>query len=63
MSPTYWHVAKLFLESEFQNRGNEKMQILSQILRYSWQKPILNVKLFKYYTEKDRNKFGQNCHH
>ena len=36
---------------------NEKMQILSQILRFSWQEPILKIKLFKYYTEKDRNKF------
>ena len=26
MSPTYWHVAKLFLESEFQHRGNKEMK-------------------------------------
>ena len=66
MSPTYCHVTKLFLESEFQHKGNKqmkKMQILSQILRFSWQEPILKLKSFKYYTEKDRNKFGQNCHH
>ena len=26
------------------------------------QQQIQNIKLFKYYTEKDKTKFGQNCH-
>ena len=39
--PTYEHVAKLFLESEFQRKLNKrKMQILSKILRFSRQPQI-----------------------
>ena len=26
------------------------------------QQQIQNIKLFKYYIEKDKTKFGQNCH-
>ena len=65
MSPTNEYVTKLFLDSEYQHKGNKqttKMQILSKILRFSWQEQIQKIK-FKYYTEKDKNKFGQNCHH
>ena len=56
MSPTYGHVTKLFLESEFQLKGNKqtkKKWILSKILQFSWQEQIQKIKLFKYYTEKD----------
>ena len=66
MSPTYGYVTKLFLESEFQHKGNkqnEKTQILSKILRLSWQEQIQKIKIFQYYTEKDKKKFGQKCHH
>ena len=59
MSPTYGHVSKLVIESEFQHKGNKqtkKTRILSKILRFSWQKQIQIIKLFKYYTEKDNNK-------
>ena len=56
MSPTYGHVKKkLFLESEFQNKGDKahkKMRILGKILRFSWQEQIQKIKLFEYYTEK-----------
>ena len=34
---------------------NEKPQILSKILRFSWQEQIQKMKLFNYYTEKDKN--------
>ena len=33
----------------------EKTRILSKILRYSWQEHIQKIKLFNYYTEKDKN--------
>ena len=65
MSPTYGYVTKLFLESEFQHKGNKLMkkpQMLSKILRFSWQEQIQKIKIFKYYTEKDKKIFGQNCH-
>ena len=55
MSPTYGYVTKLFLESEFQHKGNKRTaQILSKILRFSWQGRIQKIKIFKYYTEKDK---------
>ena len=62
MSPTYGYVTKLFLESEFQHKGNKqtkkknkkKPQILSKILRFSWQEQIQKIKIFKY-TEKNNN--------
>ena len=57
MSPTYGYVTKLFLESEFQHKGNKqtkKTQILSKSLRVSWQEQIQEIKIFKYYTEKDK---------
>ena len=59
MSLTYGHVTKLFIESEFQHKGNEqtlKKQILSKILQFSLQKQIQKMKLFKSYTEKDKKK-------
>ena len=42
---------------------NEKTQILIEILHFSWQEQIQKIKLFKYYTEKGKNKCAQNCHH
>ena len=36
--------------------SNDKTWILSKILRFSWQQRTQNIKLFKYYTEKDKNK-------
>ena len=57
MSPTYWYVTKLFLESEFhykENKQKKKTQILSKILRFSWREQIQKMKIFKYYTEKDK---------
>ena len=59
MTPTYGHVRKLFLESEFQHKGNKqtkKTRIFSKILRFSWQEQIQIIKLFKYYTEKYNDK-------
>ena len=59
MSPTYGHVTKLCLESEFQHKGNKqtkKTQILSKILRFSWQEQIQKMKLFKNNTEKGQKK-------
>ena len=59
-SPTYGHVTKLFLESEFQQKENKQIKT-GEILRFSRQQQILRIKIFKYYTEKDKRKFGQNC--
>ena len=51
-SSTNGHVTKLFLGSEFQYKV--KSLILSKILRFFFrQQQIQNIKLFKYYTEKD----------
>ena len=52
MPPTYGYVTKLFLESEFQHKGNKqtKTRILSKILRVSWQEQIQKIKSYKYYT-------------
>ena len=33
---------------------NEKTRILNKILRFSWQEQIQKIKLFNYYTEKDK---------
>ena len=62
MSPSYGYLTKLFLESEFQHKGNKQMkkQVLSKILQFSWQEQILKITLFKYYTEKDKKLFWQN---
>ena len=60
MSPSYGYVTKLSLESEFQYKGNKQMKktrILSKILQFSWQEQIQKIKLFKYYTEKDKKLF------
>ena len=44
MSPSYGYVTKLFLESEFQHKGNKQMKkktrILSKILQFSRQEQI-----------------------
>ena len=58
MSPTYGHMTKLFLESEFQHKGNiqmKKTRILCKILLFSWQEQVQKTKLFKYYTDKNQN--------
>ena len=56
MSPTYGHVTKLFLESEFQHKGNkQKKKKHSKILQFSGLEQIQKIKVFKYYTEKDKN--------
>ena len=62
MTPTYGYVTKLFLESEFQGKGNKqtkKPRILSKILWVSWQEQIQKIKLFNYYTEKDKKCFDK----
>ena len=54
-SPTYEHVSKLFLELEFQHEGNkQKKKKKREFLRFSRQQQIQKIKLFKYYTEKDK---------
>ena len=52
-------MTKLFLELEFQhkvNKQNEKGRFLSRLSRFSRQDWIQKIKLFKCYTEKDKNK-------
>ena len=62
MSPTYGHVTKIFLESVFQQKGNKqtKNAISLQNLAVVMARTDSGN---KYYTEKDKNKFVQNCHH
>ena len=60
-SPTYEHVTKLFLELEFQHKGNTQTKtelIVSKLLRVSRQEWIQKIKLFKCYTGNGKNK---NC--
>ena len=64
MSPTYGHVTKLFLESEFQHEGNKqtkKREFSAKSCSFLGRKKIqiikLEIKLFIFYTEKDKNKF------
>ena len=56
MSPTYWYVTKLFLQSKFPHKGinQRKNENFSKILRFSRQQHVQKVKLFKYYTEKEK---------
>ena len=57
MSPIYGYVTKLFLESGFHHKGNKqtkKWETQQNILRFSWQEQIQKIKLFNYYTEKDK---------
>ena len=66
MSPTYGYITKLFLESEFQHKGNKqtnKREFSAKSSGVSWQEQIQKIKSFKNYTEKDKIIFGQNCHH
>ena len=64
-SPTYGHVTKLFLELEFQHKGNKQTKtrlIVSKLLRFSRQEWIQKIKLFKCYTEMAKIKIAQICH-
>ena len=64
-SSTHGQVIKLFLELEFQHKGSrqtKKTRILSKILQFSRQQHIQRIKLSKYFIEKDKTKFRQNCH-
>ena len=52
-------MTKLFLELEFQHKGNKEVKkglIASKLLLFSWQEWIQKIKLFKCDTEKDKNK-------
>ena len=65
MSPTYGSVTKLFIESEFQHKQINKRKKCE----FSAKSCSLlggtdsEIKLFKHYTEKNKKKFLQNCHH
>ena len=62
MSPSYGYVTKLFLESEFQHKGNKQMkkrEFSAKSWQFSWQEQIQKIKLFKYYTEKDKSYFDK----
>ena len=41
---------------------NEKTGIFSKILRFSWQEQIQKIKIFKYYTKKDKKILGEKGH-
>ena len=53
MSPTYGYVTKLFLESEFQHKGNKQTKNANsqQNLAFSGQGQIQKTKVFKYNTK------------
>ena len=52
-------MTKIFLELEFKHKENKQTKtelIASKLLRFSRQKWNQKIKLFKCYTEKDKNK-------
>ena len=57
MSPTYGYVTKLFLELEFQHKGNKRMKNLNsqQNLAVFLAGTDSENKLFKYYTKRTKN--------
>ena len=65
MSPTYGYVTKLFLESEFQHKGinKQKNSDSQQNLAVFLTGTDSDTKLFRYYTKRTKEIFGQNCHH
>ena len=52
MSPAYGYVANLFLDSEFQHKGNK--QTKQRELSAKFCGFLSSNKFFKYYTEKDK---------
>ena len=58
-SSTYGHVKKLFLESEFQHKGNNQMKKnvnSKQILQFSQLQQIQNIKFLQILHRKGQNK-------
>ena len=62
--PTYGHVTKLFLELEFQHKGNKqtkkKLNSKQNLANFSAATDSECKNFLKYYTEKDKTKFGVN---
>ena len=59
MLPTYGHVTKLFLESEFQHKGNKqtkKRKFSAKSCSVLGRNRFRKQNYFKYYTEKDKEK-------
>ena len=65
MSPIYGYVTKLFLESEFQHKGNKQ----TKKTKFSAKSCVFVAgtdsenKINKILHKKDKKIFGQNCHH
>ena len=59
MSSTYEYVTKLFLESEFQHKGNKQMKKLELSAKSCsfLGRTESEIKIFKYYTEEDKKKY------
>ena len=58
-SPTYGHVTKLFLELEFQHKGNKQTKkglLATNSCSFLGRNGFRKYKLFKCNTEKDKNK-------
>ena len=59
MSLTYGYVTKLFLESEFQHKANKQTKNANSqqnlAVFFFWQEQTQKIKIFKYYTENDKN--------
>ena len=65
MTSDVTHPTKLFLESEFQHKGNKqtkKCEFSADPCGFLDRKGS-ETKIIKYYTEEDKNKIGKNCHH
>ena len=65
MSPTYGHVTELFLESEFQRKGNEQTENANSqhnIAVFSAAIGSENEIIQILHKKEDKSKIGQNCH-
>ena len=59
MSSTYEYVTKLFLESEFQHKGNKqtkKLEFSAKLCGFLGRTES-EIKIFKYYTKEDKKKY------
>ena len=60
MSPTYGYVTELFLESEFQHKGNKQTKKKKKNANSQQNHAVVlagtdsEKKIFKYYTERDK---------
>ena len=66
MLPTYGHVTKLFLESEFQHKGNKqtkKRKFSAKSCSFLGRNRFRKQNYLNTTQKRTKKKFGQHCHH